>query len=240
MDELQRSVRQQLLECRRDLEALEAASSNRALDPVASVAVQHRFRTNLHALARNVGSMRSLLSREPAARREIWRVRVSDLGDQIAELQAADARLAARFQDIATEVSVREELFQRRNYNTSRGDTIIKVGLDAGHDSPADAHSAALSAAGEHRSLMSSQNGASGILNTGATALELLVNQRVRLKGARRKVMDVMNTMDAGRRIIARIERRDRRDTLLMYSLMLGILVLLGLAVLYKRSGRST
>jgi hypothetical protein len=90
----------------------------------------------------------------------------------------------------------------------------------------------------EGRRLEKGGSGAAQILATGAGALQALVSQRVRLKGARRKVMDVVNTLDAGRRLISQIERRDRRDTVLMYSCMAGILLLLGVAVVWKHHRR--
>lgn len=233
MEELQRNVRRVLLEARRQLETLEAASTNSSLDPAASSDIHAAFRGNLAALDRDIAGMRSLLTREPQAKRDVWRARLRDLEEQLAELRYADSRVAGRFRQIAADVSVREELFQRRAGarcgeagGGGGGDAIIGIG-NVGADEAAGA-------AAEGRVLNGAQVGVSGILSSGTSALEQLVNQRVRLKGARRKVMDVMNTMGAGRRLIAQIERRDRRDTVLVYSLMAGILVLLGIAVLFK------
>jgi hypothetical protein len=177
--------------------------------------------------------MRAALPREPPSRRAVWRARVGDADDQLAELRAEDARIAARFRAIAAEVSVREELFQRRSHGAARGDAVIGFGPETGAGA-----GLAMGAAAEHRSLTSSHTGVSGILATGAGALEALANQRTRLKGARRKVMDIMNTTDVGRRLIAQIEKRDNRDMILLYALMVGILLLMGAAVIYKHSRR--
>jgi hypothetical protein len=180
--------------------------------------------------------------REPPARRHVWRARIGDFDDQLAELRTDDARVANRFRAIATEASVREELFQRRTAGAARGDAVIGFGPDGGGAGGGgyggDGGRTSLGAAAEHRSLTSSHAGVSGILATGASALDALVAQRIRLKGARRKVMDVMNTTDTGRRLIAQIERRDNRDMILLYALMLCILLLMGAAVVYKHSRR--
>jgi Snare region anchored in the vesicle membrane C-terminus len=239
MEELHRNVRRVLLESRRHLEALEAASSNPRLDPAASAAVQQAFRENLLQIARDLDLMRGALTREPPARRHVWRARIGDFDDQLAELRTDDARVANRFRAIATEVSVREELFQRRNAVAARGDAVIGFGPEGGGGGyGGDGGRSGMGVADEHRSLTSSHAGVSGILATGASALDALVGQRIRLKGARRKVMDVMNTTDTGRRLIAQIERRDSRDMILLYALMLCILLLMGAAVVYKHARR--
>lgn len=53
-------------------------------------------------------------------------------------------------------------------------------------------------------------------------------------------MLDVVSTIEGGIRLIGKIEERDRRDTLLMYGCMAGILLLLVLATVWKyhRKGR--
>lgn len=227
MDEQHRAVRRILLEARAQLETLEAAAANASLHPAASVDLRAAFQANLAALGAGAAGMRSALAATPPERRADWRARVAALEDEAGELAAADARLGALLRGRADDAGVREELLRRRG----GGDAVIGIGVG-----PAPGVDGVLD---EGRRLEGSGNGVSQMLATGTGALEALVSQRVRLKGARRKVMDVMNTMDAGRRLIAQIERRDRRDTLLMYACMAGILLLLGIAVLFKHHRRA-
>lgn len=223
MDQLHRETRRIILEARNQLEALEAASNNTQLDPAASAAVAASFRDNVILLGSNASSLRGLLTSEPPSRREIWRARLRDLDDQIAELRAGDARCTARFRKIHTEKMMREELFHRAvgggmkpsAYGT--GDAVLRMGL-----------------VDEHRSLDNSKSTVSTILDTGRGALQSLVNQKERLRGVKTKMIDVMNQMGVDRKIIASIERREMSDTILVYTLMAAILVLLGLAVLWK------
>lgn len=223
MDQLHREIRRVILEARNQLEALEAASNNTQLDPAASAAVAASFRDNVILLGSNASSLRSLLTSEPPSRRDVWRARLRDLDDQIAELRAGDARCTARFRKIQTDKMMREELFQRavgggvkpNAYGT--GDAVLRIGL-----------------VDEHRSLENSKSTVSNILSTGRGALQSLVHQRERLRGVKTKMIDVMNQMGVDRKIIASIERREMSDTILVYMLMAAILVLLGLAVLWK------
>lgn len=227
MDGLHRRLRRTLLSTRTQLETLEAAASNNQLDPAASEEIRSSFQHNLRELLQGISEMRTAMAREPPARRDVWRARLSGLEEELGELQAADARIGGRFQGIAAEVRVREDLLRRRG---GGGDAVIGFG---------DTGAGVAGVLDEGKRLESGGKGVSQILATGTGALEALVNQRVRLKGARRKVMDVVNTMDAGRRLIAQIERRDRRDTVLMYSCMAGILMLLGIAVIWKHHRRA-
>jgi golgi SNAP receptor complex member 2 len=229
MDSLHRSVRPVLLDLSRELEALESASANPNLPPAASASIQTSYRQNLAALRAALASMRAALPSEPPPRRATWAARLRALEDQAAELSSADARVSARFREIDVDAGVREELFRRRaGLGAARGgsgDAVIGFGPDA-----------TAGAVTEGKALGASQSGVSGILATGAGALEALVGQRNRLKGARKKVMDVMNTMNAGKALIGQIERRDASDRLLLYGLMAAILALLGVAVFIKHA----
>lgn len=228
MDQLHRDTRRIILEARNQLEALEAASNNTQLDPAASSAVATAFRDNVMLLGSNASSLRSLISSEPPSRREVWKARLRDLDDQIAELRAGDARCSSSFRKIQSEKTMREELFQRRPGGGAPGTRKGTPGMQGG-----DAV-LRMSLADEHRSLDNSKSMVSNILGTGRGALQALVDQRGTLRQAKTKMLDVMNQIGVDRQIIASIERREYSDTLLAYGLMTALLVLLGLAVIWK------
>lgn len=224
MEQLHRDTRRIILETRNQLEALEAASANTQLDPVASATVADAFRSNVVTLSTNAQSLRSLITKEPPSRREVWKAKLRALEEQITELRAGDARCAVRFRKIQTEQMMRDELFQRRPNNdgtvkpgNGQGDAVLRMSL-----------------ADEHRTLENSDNVVSNILVTGKTALQSLVDQRGKLRQAKTKMYDVLNQIGVDRKIIQSIERRQYSDTILVYSLMVVMLVLLGLAVMYK------
>lgn len=210
MEAVHGETRRILLEARTQLESLEHASVQSGLDPAASASVQDAFRASLRALSQKTDSLR-----QRAGRQAVWVARVRDLEDQIAELRSADARIAQRFRQIRTEAQMRAQLLQRTG--AAPGDAVIGLG-------PVD----------EARSLERAGGGAAGILATGQGALEALLDQRKRLKGAKRKMMDVMHQMGVDRKIIAQIERRDLQDKHLLYACMAVLLLLLFCAWLLK------
>lgn len=91
-----------------------------------------------------------------------------------------------------------------------------------------------MDAASEARVLDNSGSVVGSILNTGKHTLSSLAKQRDTLRSARKKMLDVLHQAGVDRRIIARIERREVNDMILVYALMAGLLVLLGLAVMWK------
>lgn len=224
MDELFRNTRRLIFESRNLLETLESASTNTHLDPMASSAVAESFRDNLVKLSTNGADLRRQVSGEPPSRRQVWKARLRDLDDQIAELRAGESRCANRFRKIAREKQMREELFQRRHGTTN----IIIGGMDG------SASGGTFRAGEEARRLDQSGSVVGNILNSGRDTLQSLTNQRDRLHGARKKMLDVLHQIGVDRHIIARIERRERSDMILAYGLMAAMLVLLGLAVLWK------
>lgn len=205
MEAAHSETRRLLVSARSQLEALEHATS-RGLDPAASDAVLAGFRSSVTALAGATERLRAL-----AGRRSVWVARVGDLDDQLVELRAADARVVAEFKRIS-----REQLLMGSG-GGGRGDVAIAMG-------PVD----------EARSLESSSDRVAGILSTGSAALSALLDQRTRLKGARTKMLDVLNGLGVDRQIIARIERRDQADRILLYICMAVLLLVLFAAVWLK------
>lgn len=220
MEALHRETRRVLMEARNQLEALEAASANRALHPAASAGVAAALRGSVAVLSANGGALRRLLGGEAPARREVWHARLADLDDQVRELVGGERRCAERLRATAGEVRLREELLRKRP--GGGGDVVLGMGPAGGAD--------------EARALGRAASGVRDVLATGRGAMQRLVEQRARLKGARTRMMDVMHRTELGRRVLVRIERHNYEDTLLVYSLMGALLLVLFLAVLWKRS----
>lgn len=229
MDELYRDTRRLIVECRNMHEALEHASTNRQLDPLASRSVAERFHETVNVVEGRGAELRRELIREPPSRRQVWKARLKDLDDQVSELRAFESTCASKLRSIAREQQMRDDLLQRRHARLNPSD---------GHSYSVAMHdgvgSATLRAAEEAGRLDHSGSVVGNIINTGRDALTSLTAQKERLHGARRKVLDVLHQIGVDRQIIARIERRERSDMILVYGLMIAMLILLGLAVLWK------
>lgn len=218
MDELHRETRRLILESRNLLEALESACTNTQLDPAASSPVRETFRENVTKLTTNATSLRRQVTTEPPSRRQVWKARLRDLDDQISELRSSEAQCLNKFRKNAAERQMRDELLQRRD-----GKATVIHGMEAGYR------------AGEEAKRLDDSTGlTSNILGTGRDTLQALFQQKDRLRGAKKKVLDVLHQIGVDRQIIARIERREYSDMLLVYGLMVVMLILLALAVAWK------
>lgn len=78
-------------------------------------------------------------------------------------------------------------------------------------------------------SLQNSNRGVDEMLHTGASTLESLRSQRLTLKGAQRRIMDMANTLGLSNHTMRLIEKRAFEDK---YILMLGMVITLIVIVL--------
>lgn len=213
MDVLYRDTRKLLVEARNLLETLESASCNHQLDPAASSPVLHTFTQTLTSLTSNARTLRTQLGNEPPSRRQVWKAKLRDLDDQLTELRAGQQRCQSKLRGIERANEMRRDLLEQGG-----GHTAIRLMGEADEGRRLD-HSASL---------------AGGILETGRDTFSRLVDQRGRLRGARKKVLDVLHQVGLDQRLVKRIERRDRADLILVYSLMVALLLCLAIAVAFK------
>lgn len=224
MQELYKETRGIIRDSRNMLETLECASTNTQLDPEASSSVVQTFNTNIIKLTQNATDLRRNLNREPPSRRQVWKARLHDLEDQISELRAGESRCMNKFRYIIREKQMRDDLLQRRHQHST------SMGAQNGNN-------VVISGMGEvenTKRLDDSTGIVGNIVGMGKDTLENLLQQKERMRGTRKKVLDILNSIGIDRQIITRIERRERSDMILMYALTLCMLLILGLAVIWK------
>lgn len=84
-------------------------------------------------------------------------------------------------------------------------------------------------------SLQNANRGVDEMLHTGANALESLRSQRLTLKGAHRRIIDMANTLGLSTHTMKLIERRARQDWVVFTGGVVITLVVMGLVVIYFR-----
>jgi len=70
----------------------------------------------------------------------------------------------------------------------------------------------------EHGSLLQSHREIDDMLGQGAETLASLRHQRNTLKGARTKVIDIMNTLGMSNTVMQFIERRSSKDKIILFA----------------------
>ncbi|OSX72956.1 hypothetical protein BU14_0392s0014 [Porphyra umbilicalis] len=229
MEPLFKDAQRLLQESRNQREALEAAGG---LEQAATSPLRAAFGTNLEQLSGLSASLAALLRSAPPARREHSRRQLRRLDGDVADLRESFRRVSARAAAAAGEEDMRAELLQRRGgsgplRSAGGGDSRVRgdaaVTMEMGMDQ-------------ERHALDRSEGATDALLATGRGALEALVAQRQRLKGTRRKVLDAAHALGVSQKLIARIERRDRADALLVYAGIGATLLLVIFLWWWKRS----
>lgn len=152
----------------------------------------------------------------PVAQRQNAKMRCDQLKYDSKHLQAALASFQQRRlrkQAIANE---REELLNRR-FTPNPDVTAINIDYAIQHQN----------------SLQNANRGVDEMLHTGANALESLRSQRMTLKGAQRRIMDMANTLGLSNHTMRLIERRVKQDKVILIVGMIATLFVIALVIIY-------
>lgn len=84
-----------------------------------------------------------------------------------------------------------------------------------------------------HNSLQNAHRGVDEMLHTGANALDSLRSQRMTLKGAHRRIMDMANTLGLSNHTMKLIERRVKEDKVILILGMLVTLLVIAMVIIY-------
>lgn len=145
-------------------------------------------------------------------------MRVDQLKYDSKHLQAALASYQQRRLRKQALANEREELLSRR-FAPNPDVTAINIDYALQHQS----------------SLQNANRGVDEMLHTGANALESLRSQRMTLKGAHRRIIDMANTLGLSTHTMKLIERRARQDWVVFTGGVVITLVIMALVVIYFR-----
>eukprot|EP00871_Galdieria_phlegrea_P001678 jgi/Galph1/2510/GphlegSOOS_G1158.1 len=210
MDSLYLEARKLVLESRDLLDNIETGKGN-------STRVQTELSQKVNRLTRTLQQLSNLVLREPSSRREGWQMKLRHLNDDALDIRKAFENYLNRSYSQAIQAKEREELFEK--YRGHNDTTIIIDSFQT-----------------ESQALTRSNNTAEGIIGTGQATLQALLSQRSRLKDARKKALDVANTLGISGSVIRMIERRERLDAYLVYGGVVAVLLIVFLFYFWKKS----
>lgn len=152
----------------------------------------------------------------PIAHRQNAKMRCDQLKYDSKHLQAALASYQQKRLRKEAASREREELLNRR-FAPNPDVTAINIDYSIQHQN----------------SLQNAHRGVDEMLHTGVNALESLRNQRMTLKGAHRRIMDMANTLGLSNHTMKLIERRVREDKFILILGMLVTLFVIALVIIY-------
>lgn len=156
-----------------------------------------------------------LVFKVPASQRPNAKMRVDQLKYDIRHLQASLESWQQKKRQREQEINEREQLLNRRF--TSNTDTSINIDYSLQ----------------QNQSMNNAHRGVDDMIFTGHGVLENLRSQRERLKGARKRILDIGNTLGLSNHTMKVIEKRISEDKYVLYIGMAVTTLVLVLFVYY-------
>ncbi|XP_029731092.1 probable Golgi SNAP receptor complex member 2 [Aedes albopictus] len=182
---------------------------------VDSVAVEADIQTKLATVNANCDRLDVLLYKVPVAQRQNAKMRVDQLKYDVRHLQAALKLYQDKKARKEMELAERESLLNKRF--TSNSETSIDIDYSLQH----------------HNSMQNAHRGVDEMLWTGSNILDGLRNQRETLKGAKKRILDVGNTLGLSNQTMKMIERRLVEDKYVMIGGMIVTLLIIVLVIYF-------
>uniref|UniRef100_A0A1Y9H2L8 Golgi SNAP receptor complex member 2 n=1 Tax=Anopheles dirus TaxID=7168 RepID=A0A1Y9H2L8_9DIPT len=175
--------------------------------------IEHDIELKITTVNGNCDRLDVLLFKVPVAQRQNAKMRVDQLKYDIRHLQAALKLHQDKKQRRATELAERESLLNKRF--TANTETSIDIDYSLQH----------------HNSMQNAHRGVDEMIWTGSNVLDGLRSQRETLKGARKRILDVGNTLGLSNQTMKMIERRLVEDKYVMYGGMFVTTVIICLII---------
>uniref|UniRef100_A0A182P786 Golgi SNAP receptor complex member 2 n=1 Tax=Anopheles epiroticus TaxID=199890 RepID=A0A182P786_9DIPT len=177
--------------------------------------IEHDIELKITTVNGNCDRLDVLLFKVPVAQRQNAKMRVDQLKYDIRHLQAALKMYQDKKQRRATELAERESLLNKRF--TANAETSIDIDYSLQH----------------HNSMQNAHRGVDEMIWTGSNILDGLRTQRETLKGARKRILDIGNTLGLSNQTMKMIERRLVEDRYVMYGGMFVTTVIICLIVYF-------
>ncbi|KAG0720184.1 Golgi SNAP receptor complex member 2 [Chionoecetes opilio] len=175
--------------------------------------VVHKLDT-IHA---NCNRLDILINKEPAARRANAKYRVDQLKYDLKHVQNSFAMLQHQKQVRVREADEREALLSRKFTTNDQQDTSIFLDHELQH----------------HGKLGEANRNVDEMLGAGMSILQSMRDQGTVLKGARRRVLDLANTLGLSNTVMRLIEHRSTQDKYILFGGMVFVLLCLYLLLRY-------
>jgi len=163
----------------------------------------------LEAIHGNLGRLDILINKEPPARRSNAKYRVDQLKYDFQHVQNSFYLIQQRRMLRQREAAERETLLARKF--TTNDETSIDVDYGLQH----------------HGKLQDANRNVDEMLDHGYNVLSGLREQGSSLKGAHKRVLDLVNTLGLSNTVMRMIERRSAQDKYILFGGMIFILIIL-------------
>ncbi|GAB0092345.1 Probable Golgi SNAP receptor complex member 2 [Sergentomyia squamirostris] len=177
--------------------------------------VESEIQLKIAAVNANCERLDVFVYKVPVAQRQNAKMRVDQLKYDIRHLQAALRIWQEKKQRRELEVNEREQLLNRRFTANSEMSIDIDYSVQ------------------QHNSMQNAHRGVDEMINSGSNILDSLRDQRMTLKGAHKRIVDIGNTLGLSNQTMRMIEKRVKEDKYVLFGGMFVTLSIIALFLYY-------
>ena len=170
----------------------------------------------LDAISENCSRLDTLVNKEPPQRRTSARIQVDQLKYDCHHYRTSLQNVIHRRMLREQEIREREELLSKK-FSANEQNTAIMIDHALQHNT----------------SLQNAHRGMDDLLGSGSSILTNLREQKVSLKGAHKKILDIANTLGLSNTVMRLIEKRTYQDKYVLFGGMFITCVIMILVVKY-------
>ncbi|XP_064597338.1 Golgi SNAP receptor complex member 2-like [Liolophura sinensis] len=178
--------------------------------------VENEIQARIDHIVSNCERLEILVNKEPPQRRPNAKLRVDQLKYDCQHLQAAMRNLQHRRYMREEEDKEREALLSKR-FTANDQDTSIMIDAALQHNTR----------------LQQSNKDMDNLLGSGHSIINNLKEQRITLKGAHKKLLDLANTLGLSNTVMRLIEKRTYQDKYILFGGMIVTCIIMYLVVKY-------
>ncbi|KAL3888471.1 hypothetical protein ACJMK2_000867 [Sinanodonta woodiana] len=178
--------------------------------------VENEIQAQIDHIVSNCERLEILVNKEPPTRRANAKMRVDQLKYDCQHIQAALRTLQHKRYQRENEERERENLLTRK-FERNNGDTTVMIDAALQHNTK----------------LQDANREIDNLIGSGSSIITNLREQRLTLKGAHRKILDIANTLGLSNTVMRLIERRTTQDKFIFYGGLILTCVIMFLAWRY-------
>lgn len=179
-------------------------------------AIEQEIEQNLEKVSSNCDRLTILINKEPPQKKQNARIKVDQLTYDLRHLKTGFNNYQQRKMMREQEEREREELLNRR-FTTNSGETSIMIDHALQHNT----------------SLQNADRGISDLLGSGSSILTSLRDQRLTLKGAHKRILDIASTLGLSNTVMRLIDKRATQDKWIVFGGIIVTCIIMFLVVKY-------
>ncbi|XP_074628081.1 Golgi SNAP receptor complex member 2-like [Acropora palmata] len=179
--------------------------------------VEQEIENSLEQASVNCDRLLILVNKEPPQKKQSARIKLDQLTYDLRHLNTGFQNYKHRKIMKEEEEKEREELLNRRFTPNNSGETSIMIDHALQHNT----------------SLQNADRGIGDLLSSGSSILTSLRDQRLTLKGAHKRILDIASTLGLSNTVIRLIDKRATQDKWIVFGGMIVTCIIMFLVVKY-------